>query len=316
MSTVKTPRPLRPAVLFLVLTTALAGCGVKENDLHQRLAPMERQTEELQSDQQALQQRLEASEAEMNRLRAELDALRPGSKKGSGTKQSSTASGTPPRASAQGSTGSASSGIPAPKVLTAAEAAEQDRRLAAATAAPAAPAATAASPTAAGTATPTTSGPIHSGTLTVVPPPVVVKPTPAAPPAASPVSPPARLDNEQAAYKQALDTYERRRFDEAEALFDTYLSTWPNGKLAPNALYWKAECLYSRGRFADAIFIFKDVMARFPRHGKAPDSLLKAIMTYKRLGDMDNARLHYSVLAEDYPASSALKRAKELGLDG
>lgn len=98
-------------------------------------------------------------------------------------------------------------------------------------------------------------------------------------------------------------------------MFDLFLQAWPSGKLAPNALYWKGECLYSRGRNADAVFVFKDVLTRFPRHPKAPDALLKSVMSFKHLGDADNARLHFSVLQEDYPQSSALKRARELGLD-
>ncbi|MEG1610535.1 MAG: tol-pal system protein YbgF, partial [Bilophila sp.] len=101
----------------------------------------------------------------------------------------------------------------------------------------------------------------------------------------------------------------------AEKQFDAFMAAYPTSKLAPNALYWKAECLYLRGKYADALFVFKDVTARYPKHPKAADALLKAGMSYARLGDADSAKLHYRVLYEDYPTSQAAKTGKKLGLN-
>lgn len=295
---------LRPLALLLAASQLVACGGVQEDTLHERLAPVERQTEELQTDQQALLQRIDASEAEMQRLRAELDALRPQPKVKAGK------GGTPAaKASASGTQKPSGMAVPPPRVVTPAEAAADDRRLLAA-ATPSAPAgpSTVAAPAATTPAAAAPSvvpvAPISAGTLPVN-----------APPSAVVAAPTGRPANEQAAYKQALATYEQGRFAEAEELFNQYLQTWPTGKFAPNALYWKGECLYTKGRNADAVFLFKDVLTRFPKHSKAPDALLKSIMSFKRLGDTDNARLHFSVLQEDYPASPALKRARELGLD-
>lgn len=262
---------------------------------------------------QSLQARLAASEAEAQRLRAELERLR---RPESAPKAGHTpVSGTPSAVTMPDGRP-----IPPPRVLSASEAAMQDKKLATATPAPGTPV-DPVQQALASMATPAQAGakPLTSGSLSIETMPTGVTSGNAASPATSPadrVLPAVRPSTEQAAYKQALDTYEKKRFAESEALFDKFVQSWPQSSLTPNALYWKAECLYSRGKFADAVFIFKDVVTRFPKHAKAPDALLKAIMSYKRLGDKDNANLHYSVLAEDYPASSSLRRAKEMGLGG
>lgn len=283
-----------------------------------------------QKDQQALQARLAASEAETLRLRAELVSLRKiEGVSNAGKSQPAPSTLTLPDGSP----------IPPPRVLTAAQADMEDKNRADAASPAAVPVdpvqqalAGMTAPVQAGNSTGSSTGsssearPLVSGSLSIMPVPTATASTvfhPAVNSAGTP--PPSMADRalpavtpstEQAAYKQALATYEKKRFAEAEALFDQFLQSWPNSTLAPNALYWKAECLYSRGRFADAVFIFKDVLTRFPKHPKAPDALLKTIMSYRRLGDTDNAKLHYSVLAEDYPASTALRRAKEMGLGG
>lgn len=300
-------------VAAVVLCLPLVGCGVKEETLHENLAPVTRQTEELQVEQQALEARLAASEAEMTRLRAELDAMRPqnrkGGKAGKAGKVAAPASPVAPAATMPDGRP-----IPAPRVLTAAEAAVLDMKVAGTGGAVTASGAGAvASPISPAAMPP--HGPIRSGTLTVTAPgaAVVITPTSTVSAPSAAVAKEPKPNAEQGAYRKALSTYERKSFAEAETQFDQFMQQWPNSKLAPNALYWKAECLYSRGKFADSVFVFKDVVTRYPKHPKAADALLKSAMAYKRLGDMDNANLHISVLTEDYPTSTALKRAREFG---
>lgn len=322
-----------PMLVGAVLLTG--GCGVKEEKLHESLAPVARQTEELQADQEAMRARLAASEEEMKLLRTELDALRAQGKGRRGTAVQPIAKAAIQPAATPRAVMPNGSPIPPPRVVSSAEAAREG---AGASAAPATSpvAAPAISPVAPESAPPAPPAPpsLSSGTLPVtasgapasvtpVPPPTSARP-PVAQPVVQPVTQPEGQPvaqapaqpskaSEKSAYQKALSTFERKNFAEAEALFDQFLQQWPTAKLAPNALYWKAECLYSRGKFADSVFAFKDVITRYPKHPKAADALLKSAMAYKRLGDMDNANLHISVLAEDFPKSAALKRARELG---
>ena len=109
-------------------------------------------------------------------------------------------------------------------------------------------------------------------------------------------------------YDIAMNLYRNKQYAQAEQAFDAFLAANADGVLAPNALYWKGETFYARGLYPQAIFAFKEVQTRYPKHSKAPDSLLKTAMSYAKLGDTENANLHYLVLEEDFPQSPAAKR--------
>lgn len=114
-------------------------------------------------------------------------------------------------------------------------------------------------------------------------------------------------------YNRAYGLYRQRQYAAAEKMFDEFLTKYPQDVLAPNALYWKGETLYARAIYPQAIFAFKEVQTRYPKHPKTADSLLKTAMCYSRLGDTENASLHYLVLLEDWPNSEAAFKAKSMG---
>ena len=114
-------------------------------------------------------------------------------------------------------------------------------------------------------------------------------------------------------YNNAYELYQNHEYAKAEKAFDAFLAQYPNDVLSPNALYWKGETLYARGIYPQAIYAFKEVQARFPTHPKTADSLLKTAMSYARLGDSENASLHYLVLVEDWGNSDAARKARNMG---
>lgn len=114
-------------------------------------------------------------------------------------------------------------------------------------------------------------------------------------------------------YDNAYRLYQKHQYAESEMAFNAFLEQYPQDVLAPNALYWKGETLYARALYPQAIFAFKDVQTRYPKHPKTADSLLKTAMSYARLGDTENASLHYLVLLEDWPQSSAAQKARSMG---
>lgn len=119
--------------------------------------------------------------------------------------------------------------------------------------------------------------------------------------------------NSQALYEQAFQYYVGKEYAKAEQAFNEFLAKYPHDILAPNALYWKGETLYARAIYPQAIFAFKEVQTRYPKHPKTADSLLKTAMSYARLGDKENASLHYLVLLEDWPNSEAAQKARAMG---
>ncbi|MFG6358997.1 tol-pal system protein YbgF [Taurinivorans muris] len=114
-------------------------------------------------------------------------------------------------------------------------------------------------------------------------------------------------------YDKAYNLYQKKQYAASEKVFDEFLAKYPQDVLAPNALYWKGETLYARAIYPQAIFSFKEVQTRYPKHPKTADSLLKTAMSYARLGDKENASLHYLVLIEDWPQSGAAQKARAMG---
>ncbi|MFP4128056.1 MAG: tetratricopeptide repeat protein, partial [Desulfonatronovibrio sp.] len=85
-----------------------------------------------------------------------------------------------------------------------------------------------------------------------------------------------------------------------------------DSKLVPNAWYWLAETHYTEKDFPQAILGFRQVLEKFPENPKAPDALLKIGYSYERLKDFRNALFYLSVVTQDYPDSSAARKASDL----
>lgn len=161
---------------------------------------------------------------------------------------------------------------------------------------------------------PATSGASASAPSFVAP---VAAPAVAPAPAATPVrlAPlPPKMKGEEAAYNAALALARGGRPAEAIQSFKAFLQEYPSGRYAPNAYYWIGESMYAQRQYADALLQFKEVSARYPRHHKTADALLKAGMTYTRMGDKENAALQYRAVLTDFPASEAARYVKGRGL--
>ena len=93
----------------------------------------------------------------------------------------------------------------------------------------------------------------------------------------------------EALYAQAFSQLQQQRFDDAEELFNVFLSRFPEHSLAGNSQYWIGETAYARGDYAESVNAFVDVFAKFPDSRKVPDSLLKLSLSLKALGRKEAA---------------------------
>ena len=107
-------------------------------------------------------------------------------------------------------------------------------------------------------------------------------------------------------YQRALSLLlDQGKPEDSRTAFSIFLTDNPNHPLAPNVLYWVGETYYAEKKYDDAILMFKDVAARFQKHDKAPDALYKAVLSYRHLGDRENAAYLQKLLLDDYPKSRA-----------
>ncbi len=129
-------------------------------------------------------------------------------------------------------------------------------------------------------------------------------------PPVAPAQPVRAVSGEQATYKAALDLVLAGKFNQGRDQFNTFLQQYPNGRLAPNAYYWIGESHYAQKNYPDALLSFKQVSTAYPKHHKTADALLKAGLTYEKLGDLENARLQFQAVVSDFPSSNAAKIAR------
>ncbi|WP_022661056.1 tol-pal system protein YbgF [Paucidesulfovibrio longus] len=140
---------------------------------------------------------------------------------------------------------------------------------------------------------------------------------------ASSMSPPAALASRQSSsaasgtsaqtlYEQGLNLVRSGRAEQGRATLERFLKDYPANKLAPNAIYWIGESWYGQKNYPQAILSFKDVVTKYPKHPKSQAALLKIGMSYRNVGDKDNAVFYLRTLVDDHPGSEPAKMAEQL----
>jgi len=105
--------------------------------------------------------------------------------------------------------------------------------------------------------------------------PVTVAPVPVKP--TSPAKPVPAAAGENAAYQAAYNSLIKQGDAVAAAgQFQSFLQTYPESRLAPNAWYWLGESYYATASYELALKSFGILLERFSDSGKAPDALLKS----------------------------------------
>lgn len=112
-------------------------------------------------------------------------------------------------------------------------------------------------------------------------------------------------------YQQALQTLRDGRYAEASEQLQSFLQSYPDGRLADNARYWLGESYYVVRRFEPAMEQFQRVLADFPASAKRPDALLKIGYIQFEQGKLDAARETLNEVRRQYPDSTAASLAQQ-----
>jgi tol-pal system protein YbgF len=142
--------------------------------------------------------------------------------------------------------------------------------------------------------------------------PVPVKPAPPAKPA-----PAAAGENAvyQAAYNSLIKQGDAVT---AAGQFQSFLQTYPDSRLAPNAWYWLGESYYAMASYELALKSFGILLERFSDSGKAPDALLKSAYCHLELKNTAQGKQQLERVIALYPehpvADMARSRLRGLSL--
>ena len=113
----------------------------------------------------------------------------------------------------------------------------------------------------------------------------------------------AAAGDERAAYNAAFDQLKAGKYAESAELFTSFLTLYPNGVYAPNALYWLGESYYVTQNYQMAAEQFRALIDRYPTHDKASGALLKLGLSEFGLGKVDEAERTLTDVVTRYPGS-------------
>lgn len=118
----------------------------------------------------------------------------------------------------------------------------------------------------------------------------------------------------QELYDKAYALIIDNKLQDAINAFSTYLDTYKDNKLTPNAWYWKGQAQYKLKDYNNARVSFLNVV-RFASSQKRPDSLYKLGMISKLNGDAQKSMKYFELVIKTYPNDTAANFAKrELGI--
>ncbi len=112
-------------------------------------------------------------------------------------------------------------------------------------------------------------------------------------------------------YNAAYADFSKGNYPLAVSGFQEYAERYPDSDLADNALYWVGECHYSEGGFQRAIDAFDTVLEKFPRTDRAASANLKKGLAYLEMNDIRKAVVQLQFVLENFPDTDEARMARD-----
>lgn len=112
-------------------------------------------------------------------------------------------------------------------------------------------------------------------------------------------------------YERVLALFRDGDLDGARRGFLSFIATYPNSDLAPNARYWLGEAYYGAKDFKRAIDAYDKVELDYPRSEKVPAAILKKGYAYLALKDKKRASTAFKQVVTLYPRSPEAGKASD-----
>ncbi|CAM3582028.1 MULTISPECIES: tol-pal system protein YbgF [Halomonas] len=118
-------------------------------------------------------------------------------------------------------------------------------------------------------------------------------------------------EDAQADYQAAFAHVQARRFSEAIAAFEAFVTDHPDTSLTANGHYWLGELYAAEGELGEADQSFSRVINDYSGSSKVPDALYKLGLVKARQGEAEGSRELLEQVRDDYPQSSAAGLAND-----
>ena len=122
-------------------------------------------------------------------------------------------------------------------------------------------------------------------------------------------------ENEKKAYQIYVDG--RNQFivgdyDEAIALFKSYLDNFPDYKNVADSKLWLGRAYFANELYSQSKSIYLEFQSENPQHAKYPDSMYELSRTFFELGEFDAAKKLLTQMIENFPTHDLYKKAKKM----
>lgn len=129
-------------------------------------------------------------------------------------------------------------------------------------------------------------------------------------PAAPPPLVPQEVEDQFAVYENALNEYHAQNYAAARTGFQDFLDRYPSSTYANNAQFYIGQCWYAEQNYPKAIDAYQKVVDNYPRGTKVPSAMLKLGYAHEQLGLKEEARRRLQAVIDTYPFSSEAQLAQ------
>ena len=122
-------------------------------------------------------------------------------------------------------------------------------------------------------------------------------------------------ENEKKAYQIYTDgrnQFIAEDYDEAIALFKSYLDSFPDYKNVADAKLWLGRAYFSNELYSQSKDIYLEFQSENLQHVKYPDSMYELSRVFFELGELDAANKLLTKMIEKFPTHNLYKKAKQM----
>ena len=101
-------------------------------------------------------------------------------------------------------------------------------------------------------------------------------------------------------------------YDEAIALFKSYLDRFPNYKNVADSKLWLGRAYFANELYSESKAIYLEFQSENPQHAKYPDSMYELSRVFLELRDIEASKTMLIKMIEKFPKHDLYKKAKQM----
>ena len=113
-------------------------------------------------------------------------------------------------------------------------------------------------------------------------------------------------------YADGRNQFIAGEYDDAIALFKSYLDSFPNYKNVADAKLWLGRTYFANELYSQSKAIYLEFQSENLQHAKYPDSMYELSRALFELGELDAAKKLLTKMIEKFPTHNLYKKAKQM----